>query len=270
MTMITNAVYQPNTKSFQCNGVFDVSTAGVVPGSSVNVRGFRCAVTQFALMVQGLGTIKISPTYKNGSFETVGSGHPFANWIDEISGDNASVDRVHSGRTGGYCCTLTGGDDRETASVKQSVLEVGKGYTLTFWARGDDYAGESLEVFNGLNSLELIILGAGWQLYTISFVANDTTIKISTRDDGNEVIYVDDVSVTALVPFSSPGTYSVNLESSLDGVTWATLQNLTQAADATLLHLTGKPSLQFRFNVVSYTAAGDPATDYLRISYLGA
>lgn len=76
------------------------------------------------------------------------------------------------------------------------------------------------------------------------------------------IVARDKVTMVATVT-GAPTSFSLNLEGSLDGLTWEVLGTLTQASAPLALHSTGKAYTKFRANLTAIAGGTSPTVSAL-------
>jgi hypothetical protein len=268
-----------NVKDTKIGGSFNITTIGKVAGASGDIHLTNRIVEQFSVQVKGYGHTVIGyvTAILNGGFETAGGGGAdvFASWTEAHAGATAlSQDAVvyHAAGGGAKSMKIVTDGSNNIGSVTQTVLTVGKQYTVSFYAIGAA-GGEVVEVLDGAVSRALFGLTASWAKYNVTFTAAFTTLTIQSAAvtaNISATMNIDDLVVTDVVGFSRvPTTLTGTLDVSLDGVYWTPIQALAQTGDGVVYLLTGKATQIWRVNITVFTKSGD-ASDYVTVSILGA
>jgi hypothetical protein len=268
-----------NVKDTKIGGSFNITTIGKVAGASGDIHLTNRIVEQFSVQVKGYGHTVIGyvTAILNGGFETAGGGGAdvFASWTESHAGTSAlSQDAVVYHAAGGgaksflIVCDVLG----NAAAVAQTVLVVGKQYTVSFYAIGAA-GGEIVQVLDTATERASFALTTSWAKYSVTFTALTTVIGIgakSATENISAAMNIDDLVLTDVVGFSRvPTTLTGTLDVSLDGVYWTPIQALAQTGDGVVYLLTGKATQIWRVNITVFTKSGD-ASDYVTVSILGA
>jgi hypothetical protein len=145
----------------------------------------------------------IAPGVLNGGFETAGGGGAdvFANWTESGNGSGTSTitDETTIVHTGGHACKLTIDSGGNWRGVQTTVLQSGRRYRLTLWAR-DGGVPASLKAYqlNG-QTFATFNLGATYAQYSVEFTANGSDLLLFS-DSASVEVYLDDVTLCPLDP----------------------------------------------------------------------
>ena len=222
---------------------------------------------EFAFQIAGRATKLINGTLLNGGFETAGGGGAdvFANWTEAVAGTTAisqssGAGEFHSGTKG---CKIVLDVTHSAASVKQSVLTIGRTYTVKFWAKGVA-GGEKLDVVNNTTVKAEVTLTTSWAQYSTTFIAAHAVVGIATANDAannSATVYIDDVEVSDVNGFyRAPTDFTADLEVSMDGSNWTSIKQVTEADHGVVKFVVDILVNRFRVNVSAITT-NDSTTD---------
>lgn len=143
--------------------------------------------------------IAMSPTIKNGGFETLGS-PTFANWEQTTNG-TSTVTVSNDSRSGANACQIQSDSSNSLVQISQvNLLQASYRYKLTLYAKSNQ--SNSSIIVEGLTvSNAVLVLGTTYQKYELVGVSNSVTGRFTIRRTVLPVgIYalIDDITIKLL------------------------------------------------------------------------
>ncbi|ACB76707.1 hypothetical protein [Opitutus terrae] len=168
----------------------------------------------------------VSPSLRNGGFETAGAGgaDQLATWGESITGGSSVLRDTTVFRSGAASAKLTVTSFAEYATVWLNLASGGMvsgwRYRLEFWARGAT-GGEKVSVraVDAIKGTYLSgqVLTAEWAKYAVEFICVDGfQISLTYSESGAASIYIDDGTLIALGPSFKPGLQDGSYQSCRD------------------------------------------------------
>lgn len=131
----------------------------------------------------------------NPGFETAGAGGAdvFGSWTETTEGTSSVNDDTSAMDTGAHCCRLDVDASNSLASIKQTILTVGKTYELLFRAKASAIC--TLRLTNPENNFSLTM---SWTRYRKVFTATNAELELRNLIAISKSIYIDNVQVRRL------------------------------------------------------------------------
>ena len=152
------------------------------------------------------GETVISPTFRNGGFETTGGGGAdvFADWGETIIGSSTiSQETVDTYSGSGALKIVTDGSNNNAYVNQSGLIEIGKTYRISFWGKGGGTAtNEIVGIYIGGTSpaAAAFTLTTSWAYYEREIVAAQSGINVGRffTGDAGQTLLIDDLKIERL------------------------------------------------------------------------